>query len=357
MPREVFELMRAHWRRAPCSSRSPGRLPARPGLPDLPRARPVHVCEGPGAARPGRPAERRAQPAGLSVGSAPLRSGRRRRSGLPLLPRPPAAPGAVGCRSTGAAGSAAPPPCGRRWSGRSGRPRSWARRSPTLRSASHAAAPCWTPCPTTPAIVVATPGAEPRRRRAVTPARSCSTPRCCCSAPTCGPARRPCVVGSTWWPSSAAARTGGAVVAAGESSGRALQALVRLDPAGLARRELGERAEARFPPAVKMVTVEGRTGVAGGVSRARPAASERRAAGAGRARTAATQRAGPAPADAAGPSRRGRGPGPGRQGRDAPSAAPARVRVRCGSGSTRWRWDEARLTPRTAGAGTIAPRR
>jgi primosomal protein N' (replication factor Y) (superfamily II helicase) len=51
---------------------------------------------------------------------------------------------------------------------------------------------------------------------------------------------------------------GGSVVAVGESSGRALQALVRLDPAGLARRELAERAEAHFPPAVKMVLVEGR---------------------------------------------------------------------------------------------------
>ncbi|HEX8508256.1 MAG TPA: primosome assembly protein PriA, partial [Propionibacteriaceae bacterium] len=52
---------------------------------------------------------------------------------------------------------------------------------------------------------------------------------------------------------------GGSVIAAGESSARALQALVRLDPAGLARRELAERAEAHFPPAVKMVLVEGRS--------------------------------------------------------------------------------------------------
>ncbi len=37
----------------------------------------------------------------------------------------------------------------------------------------------------------------------------------------------------------------------------ALQALVRLDPAGFADRELAERAEARFPPAVKLITVEG----------------------------------------------------------------------------------------------------
>lgn len=50
---------------------------------------------------------------------------------------------------------------------------------------------------------------------------------------------------------------GGSVIAVGESSARALQALVRLDPAGFAGRELAERAEAHFPPAVKMVTVDG----------------------------------------------------------------------------------------------------
>jgi primosomal protein N' (replication factor Y) (superfamily II helicase) len=50
---------------------------------------------------------------------------------------------------------------------------------------------------------------------------------------------------------------GGSVIAVGESSGRALQGLVRVDPGGFAARELGERAAARFPPAVTMITVEG----------------------------------------------------------------------------------------------------
>jgi primosomal protein N' (replication factor Y) len=50
---------------------------------------------------------------------------------------------------------------------------------------------------------------------------------------------------------------GGSVIAVGESSARALQALVRVDPAGFAARELAERAEAGFPPAVRMVTVDG----------------------------------------------------------------------------------------------------
>jgi primosomal protein N' (replication factor Y) (superfamily II helicase) len=50
---------------------------------------------------------------------------------------------------------------------------------------------------------------------------------------------------------------GGSVVAVGESSGRPLQALVRIDPGGFAARELAERAAARFPPAVTLITVEG----------------------------------------------------------------------------------------------------
>jgi len=50
---------------------------------------------------------------------------------------------------------------------------------------------------------------------------------------------------------------GGSVLAVGDSSGRALQALVRVDPAGFAVRELADRAEAHFPPAAKVVTVDG----------------------------------------------------------------------------------------------------
>ncbi len=49
----------------------------------------------------------------------------------------------------------------------------------------------------------------------------------------------------------------GSAIAVGPPAARALQALVRLDPAGHAARELAERAEARFPPAVKMITIEG----------------------------------------------------------------------------------------------------
>ncbi len=51
---------------------------------------------------------------------------------------------------------------------------------------------------------------------------------------------------------------GGAAIAVGDSASRSLQALVRLDPGGFATRELAERGEARFPPAVKLLTVDGR---------------------------------------------------------------------------------------------------
>jgi primosomal protein N' (replication factor Y) len=50
---------------------------------------------------------------------------------------------------------------------------------------------------------------------------------------------------------------GGSVIAVGESSSRALQALVRVDPGGFAARELADRAAARFPPAAKLVRIEG----------------------------------------------------------------------------------------------------
>ena len=49
------------------------------------------------------------------------------------------------------------------------------------------------------------------------------------------------------------------MIAVGESSSRALQALVRTDPGGFAARELTERTQAGFPPSVRVVVVEGAT--------------------------------------------------------------------------------------------------
>lgn len=51
---------------------------------------------------------------------------------------------------------------------------------------------------------------------------------------------------------------GGTVIAVGQADSRALQALIRLDPAGFASRELVDRVEARFPPAVKLIAIDGR---------------------------------------------------------------------------------------------------
>lgn len=52
-------------------------------------------------------------------------------------------------------------------------------------------------------------------------------------------------------------RSGGSLALVGPSDDRAVQALVRVDPAGFAARELADRREVRFPPAVRYVTLEG----------------------------------------------------------------------------------------------------
>lgn len=56
------------------------------------------------------------------------------------------------------------------------------------------------------------------------------------------------------------AEAGGSVLVVGQPGLREIQALVRLDPVGYAEVELTQRAEAGFPPAVKLVTVEGPSG-------------------------------------------------------------------------------------------------
>jgi primosomal protein N' (replication factor Y) len=63
-----------------------------------------------------------------------------------------------------------------------------------------------------------------------------------------------------WLNAAALVRPGGHVVAVGDPAHPALQALVRWDPAGFARRELEERAQAHLPPAAGMATVTGELG-------------------------------------------------------------------------------------------------
>jgi primosomal protein N' (replication factor Y) len=53
------------------------------------------------------------------------------------------------------------------------------------------------------------------------------------------------------------ATEGGTVIAVADAGLREVQALLRLDPVGYAERELADRASAGFPPALKLLTVEG----------------------------------------------------------------------------------------------------
>lgn len=53
------------------------------------------------------------------------------------------------------------------------------------------------------------------------------------------------------------AAEGGTILVVGDASSRAVQALVRHDPAGFAARELAERRDTGFPPAARLVVIEG----------------------------------------------------------------------------------------------------
>ena len=63
-----------------------------------------------------------------------------------------------------------------------------------------------------------------------------------------------------WLNAAALVRSGGHVVVVGDPAHPALQALVRWDPTGFARREADERAQAHLPPAARMATVTGDLG-------------------------------------------------------------------------------------------------
>ena len=60
-----------------------------------------------------------------------------------------------------------------------------------------------------------------------------------------------------WLNAAALVRPAGSVVVLAEASLPAVQALVRWDPVGFAERELAERAELGFPPAVRMAAITG----------------------------------------------------------------------------------------------------
>jgi len=60
-----------------------------------------------------------------------------------------------------------------------------------------------------------------------------------------------------WLNAAALVRPAGPVVVLAEASLPAVQAMVRWDPVGFAERELAERAELGFPPAVRMAAITG----------------------------------------------------------------------------------------------------
>lgn len=108
-----------------------------------------------------------------------------------------------------------------------------------------------------PALVVATPGAEPHAPSGYAATILLDTElllsRVDLRAGEEG-LRRLLTATALTRPGSA----GGTVVAVGDPGARALQALVRLDPAGFAEREFAERRATLLPPAAKFISVEGR---------------------------------------------------------------------------------------------------
>jgi primosomal protein N' (replication factor Y) len=107
-----------------------------------------------------------------------------------------------------------------------------------------------------PAIVVATPGAEPLAAGGYAAVVLLDT-WLMLARPDLRTAEESL---RRWFNAAALARpaeAGGRVVAVGEPSEPALQALVRWDPAGFAHREMTERQSAHLPPASRLATVTG----------------------------------------------------------------------------------------------------
>ena len=106
------------------------------------------------------------------------------------------------------------------------------------------------------AIVVATPGAEP-----IAPSGYAAAVLMDCQLMLARPDLRVAEESLRRWLNASAlvrsASDGGRVLALGDPSLSVLQALVRLDPAGFARRELSDRQEAHLPPAVTLAAIEG----------------------------------------------------------------------------------------------------
>jgi primosomal protein N' (replication factor Y) len=107
--------------------------------------------------------------------------------------------------------------------------------------------------PAAPALVVATPGAEPLVEDGYGAALLLDAWALLARSDlrAAEEARR------RWMNAAALVRGDGQVVLVADAGIPSVQALVRWDPAGAAARELAERAEVGFPPAVRMATLTG----------------------------------------------------------------------------------------------------
>ena len=107
-----------------------------------------------------------------------------------------------------------------------------------------------------PRLVVATPGAEPTAEGGFAAALILDA-----AAATSRPELSASAEALRRWLGAAAlvrgAAEGGTVMLLGQPAPVPAQAMVRWDPAGFAARELAERAELSFPPAVRMVSFQG----------------------------------------------------------------------------------------------------
>ncbi|WP_182113948.1 primosomal protein N' [Actinotalea sp. JY-7876] len=107
-----------------------------------------------------------------------------------------------------------------------------------------------------PALVVATPGAEPRAAGGYAAALLLDA-----AVVTARPGLDAAVDALRTWTAAAAlvrpAAAGGRVLLVGDGAPRPTQALVRWDPGHLAERELAERSELALPPAVHMIALDG----------------------------------------------------------------------------------------------------
>ncbi len=105
----------------------------------------------------------------------------------------------------------------------------------------------------TPAIVVATPGAEPLATDGYAAALLLDA-WLMLARPDLRTAEESL---RRWLNAAALVRSDGTVLVVGEPSDPALQALVRWDPGGFAVREMAERQEAHLPPASRLATLTG----------------------------------------------------------------------------------------------------